>query len=305
MRYLITDIIAHGDTVKEFRLRRQDGAPLAPWQAGAHVTLRFGDFENSYSLIGEPGDAKTYRIVVQREAGGKGGSRFLHDAMAVGATLELSGPFNTFPLVPATGRTLLIAGGIGITPMLSMAHALGRPFELHYLAHSRERLVLLDELQVIAHATIVPHLSQETGRADLAALLGPYRDGDAFYACGPAALLQALAQAATALGWPAQAMHFESFGARAQQGDAPLTVELTLSQLTLDVQPGTSILDALIAADVFVSYDCKRGECGNCYTPVLAGEPLHRDVCLTPAMRSQGMCTCVSWAQPGRLVLEL
>ncbi len=312
MSYLIAHIVDHGADVKEFHLRREDGAALPPWQPGDHVRLRFAGFENAYSLIGPAGAADTYRIAVQREQHGKGGSRHLHDALAVGARLALDGPFNSFPLTPPTARVVLIAGGIGITPMLSMAHALGtqgQPVALHYLAQSRDRLVLLDEVSVILErvpgATVVPHLSRESGRADLAALLGPYTPGAACYACGPVSMLQALANAGAALDWPEHAIHIESFGARAQQADQALTVELSLSQITLDVQPGTSILDALIAADVFVSYECKRGECGNCYASVLSGQALHRDVCLTPAMRDQGMCTCVSWAAPGRLVLEL
>ncbi|MRW84896.1 2Fe-2S iron-sulfur cluster binding domain-containing protein [Pseudoduganella sp. FT26W] len=317
MRFKIARIIDHGAAVKEFHLRREDGVPLPAWQPGAHVLLRFAaadgrQFEKHYSLVGDAAPADTYRIAVQREAQGHGGSRCLHDEFGPGSAVELSGPFNSFPLhatPPSAARVLLIAGGIGITPMVSMAHALsaaGAPFALHYLAHSRDRLVLLDELHAIARAAVTPHVSQETGRADLAALLGPYNAGDSCYACGPVALLQALAATAAQLGWPAGALHVESFGARADGEDAPLQVELSLSQMTIDVPPGTTILDALIAADVFVSYDCKRGECGNCYTPVLEGQPLHRDVCLTPAMRATGMCTCVSWAAaPGRLVLEI
>ncbi|KQV90219.1 hypothetical protein ASD15_23120 [Massilia sp. Root351] len=316
MSHVIASVAALGAAVKEFHIRRQDGAPLPDWQPGAHIVLRFAAadgtvFENHYSLVGVAGPADTYRIAVQREAHGKGGSRCLHDEFGAGSTLEVSGPFNSFPLSAAqeSARVVLIAGGIGITPLVSMAHALGMPFELHYLARSADRLVLMEELRAIPHAAIVPHLSQEDGRADLAALLGPYRAGGTFYACGPVALLQSLAETGSQLGWPAGAMRFESFGPRAQTEDAPLTVELALSQMTVEVQPGTSILDALIAADVFVSYECKRGECGSCYTPVLQGRPQHRDVCLTPAMRSAGMCTCVSWAgqtgQSSRLVLEL
>lgn len=321
MSHVIASVAALGAAVKEFHIRRQDGAPLPDWQPGAHIVLRFAAadgtaFENHYSLVGVPGAAETYRIAVQREDHGKGGSRCLHDEFGPGSTLEVTGPFNSFVLAAAPlqeqPRVLLIGGGIGITPLVSMAHALGAldmPFELHYLARSADRLVLMDELRAIPRAAIVPHLSQQGGRAGLAGLLGPYREGDSVYACGPVALLQSLAEAGTQLGWPASAMHFESFGPRAQTQDAPLTVELALSQMTVEVQPGTSILDALIAADVFVSYECKRGECGSCYTQVLEGQPQHRDVCLTPAMRSAGMCTCVSWAgQPGqasRLVLEL
>jgi len=314
MSYVITAVIEHGAAVKEFHICRADGAPLPDWSPGSHIMLQFSGadgtaYESHYSLIGAAGKADSYRIAVQREEGGKGGSRILHDELGAGSVVQMSGPFDSFPLqANESSRVLLIAGGIGITPMVSMAYALseqGRPFALHYLARQPERLVLLDELRAIPDAAIVPHVSQESGRADLVQMLGAYNEGDTFYACGPAALLQALAEAGAQQGWPSGAMRFESFGARAQADDEALTVELTLSQMTVEVQPGTSILDALIAADVFVSYDCKRGECGNCYTPVVAGQPRHRDVCLTPAMREQGMCTCVSWAAPGKLVLEL
>lgn len=317
MSFVISDVLALNPRVKEFRIRRKDGARLPAWMPGSHIVLRFSaadgrTFENHYSLVGPTGLADAYRIAVQREEMGKGGSACLHDEFVPGSAVAVLGPFDSFPLaIPdttPTPRILLLAGGIGITPMVSMAHALvcrGVPFALHYLARDAEQLVLADELRAIAGDAVTTHLSHDMGRADLHALLGPYRPGDVIYACGPATLLQSLSDAANAQGWPAHALHVESFGARTQASDAPLTVELSLSEMTVEVPPGTSILDALIAAEVFVSWECQRGECGNCYTQVLEGEPLHRDVCLTPAMRSQGMCTCVSWAQPGRLVLEL
>lgn len=319
MNHVISEIIPHGSAVKEFRLRRQDRAPLPAWQPGSHIVLRFAgrdgmQHENHYSLVGEPASNDAYRIAVLRLDDGKGGSRCLHDEMAPGMEIDVTGPFDSFPLAPAPdpgpepGSIMLIAGGIGITPMVSMAHALGArgmPFELHYLAHSAQRLVLLEELRGIPNANIVLHVSEESGRTDLDAMLGAHADGATFYACGPVPLLQALERTGTRLGWPAKAMHFESFGARAQESDEPLTVELAMSQMTVTVQPGTSILDALIAADVFVSYECKRGECANCYTQVLEGAPVHRDVILTQAQRAVGMCTCVSWASGGRLVLDL
>jgi vanillate O-demethylase ferredoxin subunit len=317
MSYLIADVVPHGARVKEFHLRRADGAPLPAWQAGDHVVLAFASadgrrFENHYSLVGAPGATHVYRIAVQRDDHGHGGSACLHDELGTGSPISVTGPYNSFPLRAdgaADARVVLVAGGIGITPLVSMAHALGaqgRPFTLHYLARSRDDLVLLDEVRAIPGAVVVPHVSQQAGRADLDALLGSFAAGDSVYACGPFALLQALADAGRRQGWPAKSLHVESFGNRTVAGDAPLTVELALSGMTVDVAPGTPILEALIAADVFVSYDCKRGECGNCYTPVLEGIPLHRDVCLTPAMRETGMCTCVSWAAaPGRLVLEL
>ncbi len=319
MKHIIAEIIPHGSAVKEFRLRRQDHAPLPAWQPGAHIVLRFAgsdgtQYERHYSLLGEPAASDAYRIAVLRLGDGKGGSRCLHEEMAPGMEIDVSGPFDSFPLapvpapVPAPARIMLIAGGIGITPLMSMAYALGArgiPFELHYLAHSAQRLVLLAELRAIPNAHIVLHVSEESGRTDLDALLGAYADGATVYACGPVPLLQAIERSGARLGWPAKAMRFESFGARVQASDQPLTVELAMSQLTLTVQPGTSILDALIAADVFVAYECKRGECGNCYTQVVQGRPVHRDLCLTQQQRAAGMCTCVSWADGGKLVLDL
>jgi vanillate O-demethylase ferredoxin subunit len=315
MDYLISDIIERGTGVKEFQLRRLDGGTLEPWRPGSHIMLRFRAtngcrYERHYSLVGVPGAAKVYRIAVQREANGKGGSRSLHDELRPGMLIEVDGPHDGFPLdTSGAGRVLLVAGGIGITPLISMAHALGqegKPYTLHYLARNAERLQLLEELSAATSGTLLPHLSELHGKADLEAMLGPYQMGDTLYACGPTPLLQALVEAGQRQGWPAAALRFESFGGRAQAGDVALTVELSLSEMTVDVAPGTSILDALIAADVFVSYECKRGECGNCYTEVLEGQPLHRDLCLTPAMRAGGMCTCVSWAgPPGRLVLAL
>jgi vanillate O-demethylase ferredoxin subunit len=264
--------------------------------------------ERHYSLIGAPGATAEYRIAVLREPDGKGGSRFLHDEVAVGAQIAVSGPFNSFPLSGKRARIVLIGGGIGITPMASMAHELGAQgvaFELHYLARSADRLVLLDEIGAIETGSVTPYLSASSGRPDLGAILGSYTEDAEVYACGPAALLQAIAETAAALGWPAHALHVESFGARTGTADQPVTVELAQSQFTLMVQSGTSILDALIEADVFVSYECKRGECGNCYTQVVEGETVHRDVCLTPAQRALGMCTCVSWASSQRIVLDL
>jgi ferredoxin-NADP reductase len=314
MSFVIANIIQHGSTVKEFVLRRADGAALPSWSAGAHVKvdLSLPDgtlLERHYSLVGMPGESAEYRIAVLLDPNGKGGSRHMHEQFRMGDSIALSGPFNSFPASPATGRTVLIAGGIGITPMVSIAHALdgnGGGFELHYLARSQDRMVLLDELRRITSADLSLHVS-ESGktRADIGAILGAYTPGATVYACGPAALLQDIKRIAGGLGWPGKALHFESFGARTGMDDRPVTVHLAQSDFTITVAPGTSILDALIDADMFVSYDCKRGECGSCHTPVLEGTTVHRDVCLTPAQRDAGMCTCVSWASSERIVLDL
>lgn len=310
MRYQINNIVQHGPGVKEFRLIPANGSAVPAWKPGAHVELSFrsrtgAQFRNAYSLIGEPGDS--LRIAVQREPAGRGGSRVLHDEFEVGMNIELSKPINSFEHHPGAAHNVLIAGGIGITPLISMARALetaGNSFELHYLTRDITRMVLMGELDGLSNGNIFTYLT-ETGRPDLDALIGYYCKGSELHACGPAALLEAIRTTATLLGWPPACLHFESFGPRNVSTDRPLRVYLRQSDITLDIAPGMSILEAMIAADAFVTYDCKRGECGNCFAHVLSGDPLHRDLCLTPQQRAEGMTTCVSWAAGPELELDL
>ncbi len=311
MRYRIAAIVPHGRLVKEFRLAPAGGAPVPCWHPGAHVELLFragagSRHANAYSIVGEVDGM--LRIAVQREEGGRGGSRALHDEFEPGMELELGLPLDSFRLHVGTARTVLIGGGIGITPMMPMARALqrdGMPYELHYLARDPQRLVLADDLRALDGRHVHVYLTEQDGRPDLARLIGPWQDGGELHACGPQVLLDAIRACAAALGWPSRHIHFESFGARALAQDLPVRVHLRQSELTVEVAPGTSILDALIAAEVLVSYECRRGECGNCYAGVLAGEPVHRDVCLSAQQRAQGMTPCVSWCRSAELELDL
>ncbi|MBZ2209570.1 PDR/VanB family oxidoreductase [Massilia soli] len=311
MDYFIDSILQHGPAVKEFRLVRVDGGAAPAWQAGDHVELdiaaQSGErHRNAYSLIGEPG--AQLRIAVQREAAGRGGSRVLHDEYIAGMRISVSAPMGNFALHTGSARNLLIAGGIGITPMVSMARALdrgGSRFELHYLARDAGRLVLLHEVDRLAHGQLATYTTESGNRPDLQAMIGAYSEGSELHACGPASLLDAIRTAAAALGWPMANVHVESFGARSAATDRPIKLYLRQSDMRIDVMPGTSILDAMIAADAFVSFDCKRGECGHCFANVVAGEPIHRDACLTPGQRAQGMTTCVSWAAGDDLELDL
>jgi ferredoxin-NADP reductase len=311
MDYFIESIIPHGTAIKEFRLVPADGSAAPPWSAGAHIELDIRSqagtlYRNAYSLIGEPG--AQLRIAVQREAAGRGGSRVLHDEYTAGMMISASTPLATFALRTGAARNVLIAGGIGITPMVSMARALdqsGNRFELHYLARDAARLVLLHEVEHLAHGQLATYITASGGRPDLQALVGAYTEGSELHACGPGALLEAIRAAAAVMGWPAASVHFESFGARSASTDRPIKLYLRQSDMSIDVAPGTSILDAMIAADAFVSYDCKRGECGHCFANVTAGQAIHRDVCLTPEQRAQGMTTCVSWAEGDFLELDL
>ncbi|WIT14195.1 PDR/VanB family oxidoreductase [Paucibacter sediminis] len=311
MKLVVHQILQHGAAVREIRLRDLQGQVLPAWHAGAHLRLQLplaqGEpLQRHYSLLGPEGAAQEYRIAVLQDPNSRGGSRWIHTQLREGALLEVDAPVDSFPLQAGQGRSVLVGGGIGITPMHAMAHALnarGQDFELHYLARSAERLVLLDELRALPHARL--HLHVGGTAAALDDMLGRYQAGASLHGCGPVPLLNTLRERGAALGWPEAALHFESFGARAASGDRPLRVHMALSGKSVDVAPGTSILDALIAADAFVPYDCKRGECGQCHSRVLDGSPLHRDLCLSAAQREQGLCICVGWASSAELTLEL
>lgn len=310
MRYLIKSIIQHGSSVKEFCFAPVEGGDVPIWKPGAHVVLSFKsrtgvEFKNAYSLLGSP--SELLRIAVQREDHGHGGSKTLHDEFTQGMEIDLSSPNDSFQLSASSSRNLLIAGGIGITPLISMARALyndAKPFELHYLARDISRLILMSELDDLYHENIFTYLTSNS-RPNLETIIEPYKAGDELYACGPLLLLNDVRSTAIRLGWPDTHIHFESFGQHISHDDNPVNVHLRQSGITLEVIPGTSILDAMIAVDAFVSYDCKRGECGYCYVNVLSGEPVHRDVCLTEKQRAKGMTTCVSWSATTNLELDL
>lgn len=285
------------DTVK-LRLQRADGGLLPGAEPGAHVALDVDGRVRRYSLLRAEAAPTHYDIAVLRAADGQGGSRFIHDQLAVGGRLRLLDVANEFMLHADAPHALLIGGGIGITPLVSMAVRLterARSFEFH---------------QVVRDATRgwppSPHTHLHVGRAslDLSRLLAEQPPGSHVYVCGPAGLIDAVRATAAALGWAPHRVHAESFGAASAAGDAPLRVTLTQSGLTVDVAPGTSLLDALLAQGVWLGYECRRGTCGSCLTEVVSGTPIHRDS-LDPALRAGGMCPCVSWAEGPELALNL
>jgi ferredoxin-NADP reductase len=295
--------------ILRFELEPADRRPFAPFTAGAHidVTTPAGPVRQ-YSLCGNPSDARRYAIAVKREAEGRGGSISMHGALEEGEPLAFSGPRNLFKLAPA-GESLLIAGGIGITPIYAMAQALaaaGRPWELHYCARSAEHAAFRSELEVLAQGRMSTYFS-EAPLLDAGALLREVRPETHVYCCGPAPLMQAVKQAAAH--WPAERVHFEYFAAPAiaWPPNQPFEVELARSGAVLQVPRDRSILQVLRADGVDVHSACEEGVCGTCETRVLAGEPEHRDMLLTDAEKAAGrtMMVCVSRSRSPRLVLDL
>jgi ferredoxin-NADP reductase len=292
-------------------LRAPDGADLPAWSAGAHVDLRLpGGLTRQYSLCGDPGEASVWRIAVLREPESRGGSAHVHESLVEGVEVEVRGPRNHFPLVPAT-RYLFIAGGIGITPMLPMidaAEAAGAAWELHYGGRSRRSMAFLESLEEVTGQRVTLHPQDEVGLIDLDRLLGTPQPGTLVYCCGPEPLLQAVEQHCAE--WPAGTLHVERFAPK-EVGEPVLTdafeVELAASGLSLTVPPEKSVLQVVEEAGVPVLSSCTEGTCGTCETTVLSGEVDHRDSLLTPAEQAANdtMFICVSRAACPKLVLDL
>ena len=304
--------------IKGLTLRRADGGDLPGFAAGAHidveVTLADGTVATrSYSIASAPGERRFYEIGVLRERQGSGGSAFMHDRLVPGTRLRASEPRNHFPLAADAVAHLLIAGGIGITPILAMLRVLtaeGRRFEMHYCARSPEAMAFRAEVAALAGAHAHFHFDGGDPRRglDLASLLKTPTPGRHVYLCGPKPMIEAAIALCRDAGWPREQVHFEFFAeAAAAIGDQPIELVLARSGRTLIVAADRTILETLIEAGAEPLSDCRRGECGVCVATVIAGVPLHRDYYLTDAEKRAGksMCICISRAQSKGLVLDL
>lgn len=302
---------ALAEDVVSLTLCHADGADLPAWQPGAHVDLLLANgMERQYSLCGDPADRRTWRIAVQREVAGRGGSVHVHDRLPTGSTLRVRGPRNNFPLRSATGYRF-IAGGIGITPILPMlraADAAGAQWSLLYGGRRRASMAFADELAARFPKQVLIRPQDETGLLDLPGYLGSPQPDTAVYCCGPGPLLDAVSDYCAAHGWPEPTMErFRPAQPNAAAADRPFELVLSRSGLTLTVPPDASVLETVRAAGVEVLYSCTEGTCGTCETDVLDGVPDHRDSLLTAAERAAGqtMMICVSRCLGDRLVLDI
>lgn len=310
--------------VRLFRLRADDGAALPGFEAGAHIRVRvdLGNGQSDwrhYSLIdfaagGQSAPAE-YLIAVRKEAAGRGGSRFMHERLREGDTLEAEPPKNDFPLHGGAGRAVLLAGGIGITPLLAMAHrlaALGRDFALHCCNRSAARAAYRARLRAAAFAERV-FFHDDDGppaqRIDLAATIGEPAPGRQLYVCGPKGFIEAVRTTARTRGWPEARVHFECFtGALPPVEEAgSFEVQLRSSGRVVRVPATLSVVDALAAEGIEIPVSCAQGVCGTCLTRVLEGEVAHHDLFLTPAEQAANdqFLPCCSRARSPRLVLDL
>jgi vanillate O-demethylase ferredoxin subunit len=301
--------------IASFELARADGGPLPAFSAGSHIDVQVpGGLTRQYSLCNDATMRSTYRIAVLRDAKSRGGSVGMHDAVKEGDVIAISEPRNHFPLVHAV-KTILFAGGIGITPLLCMAHRLahvGADFELHYSTRSANKTAFAAEIAASPFASRV-HFHFDDGAEDQKLQLGPLlANVDAqthLYVCGPAGFIQFVTDWARGSGWPQAQVHVEFFAAPEQDtsGDKPFDVKVASTGQVIPVAADQTVVKALAAAGVEVLTSCEQGVCGTCITRVLEGECDHRDMYFTDEEKAKNdqFTPCCSRAKSAILVLDL
>jgi ferredoxin-NADP reductase len=312
MQVRVKRISYEAESINSYELVNPAGHELPPFTAGTHIDLHLANgMIRSYSLVNDQSERHRYVIAVNNDAAGRGGSKHVHETLRAGQVIEISRPRNNFALHEDAGHSVLIAGGIGITPMLSMIRrleALGSSWELHYAARTRVAAAFLDELNALRPSNLHLTFDQEpqAKMIDLAAIVKAARPEAHLYCCGPVSMLEAF-EAATADRPPGQA-HVEYFKAKEKPAaDGGFEVRLARSQQTIAVQPGQTILDALLAAGINANYACSEGVCGTCETRVIEGTPDHRDLFLSreEQQANKSIMICCSGSKSSTLVLDI
>jgi ferredoxin-NADP reductase len=282
------------------------GAMLPEWEPGAHIDVQLVTRQQrQYSLCGDPADRRSYRIAVLREEFSRGASMYIHDYLREGRTVHASEPRNLFPIHPA-GEYLLLAAGIGITPLLPMAKALadrGATWSMNYAVRSSSSVPFHAEIAALGHHVTI-NSRDGAGRLDLAEFLRMPRPGVAVYTCGPARFTDAVVDAMAH--WPRNSLHLERFEPKVGvvRPNEPFTIRTARSNKTIEVPPERTALQALNFADLPVPGSCLRGVCGSCAVRVVSGAVEHRDS-LTTDEDSPVMYPCVSRALGSELVIDI
>ncbi|VWX58026.1 Vanillate O-demethylase oxidoreductase [Burkholderiales bacterium 8X] len=302
--------------IASFELVSEDGRPLPSFSAGSHVDVHLPNgITRQYSLCNDPGESHRYLIGVLRDAASRGGSAAMHDEVKEGDRLRISAPKNHFPLAHDAGHSILIAGGIGVTPILCMAERLalsGASFEMHYCTRSADRAAFRGRIQASGFASRVQfHFDDgdDAQKMDAGELLAQVRPGVHVYVCGPTGFMDWVLGKARSSGWPAEQLHYEFFGAEVapSEDDDVFEVKLASSGRVITVAKDQTVVQALAAAGVEVATSCEQGVCGTCLTRVISGEPDHKDMYLTPEEQEANdqFLPCCSRAKSAMLVLDL
>jgi vanillate O-demethylase ferredoxin subunit len=310
------------EDINAYEVVSVDDCQLPTFSAGSHIDLYFRDGRTrQYSLCNDPNDKNRYVFAVQREIEGRGGSKAIFDRIHVGRILSISKPRNNFQLIPAASTHLLLAGGIGITPIFSMIKSLdaaGQHFNLHYCTRSKEKTSFYDEVADLANRGVA-NLYHDGGEPksglDLRKLLSEYSEGTHLYFCGPPGFMNAVRKASEH--WPSTAVHFEYFSATSVSdnlaqsailnGDISVGFQIQIASTgkVLDVPNDKSIAQVLRENGIEVETSCEAGVCGACRTKYLSGTPDHRDYVLTDEEKADTLLVCCSRSKSGLLVLDL
>jgi ferredoxin-NADP reductase len=293
-----------------YEFRRPDGALLPAAEPGAHIDLHLPNgLLRQYSLnLSEPNPTR-YQVGIKRDPESRGGSKYIFDELKVGRLIKISAPRNNFPLDETAPHTVLIAGGIGITPIWCMVQRLvarGLPFALHYACRSRADMAFVDELKDLSAVHF--HFDDESGGKflDVAGIVAAAPRDAHLYCCGPIPMLRAFEEATK--GWPPAQVHVEYFTPKQEANlEGGFVVQLARTGKEFVIPPGKSILDVLMDAGLSVAYSCQEGICGSCETPVISGIPDHRDSVLTDSERAANktMMICCSGSKTDKLVLDI
>ncbi len=301
-------------TVRRFTLAARDGQPLPPFSAGAHVVVTMNDdgrrIRNPYSLIDRAPDGSSYRIGVLRAEDSRGGSKFMHERVEVGTELVITMPVNLFPLVHTGRKHILVAGGIGITPIYAMANELRRqalPYELHYGVRSEAHGAFIDELRALHGEKLRLYRDDCSEIVRVDEILPNQPLGTHLYVCGPEGMIDAILRGGRDAGWPVENLHSERF--LAPEGGEPFSVVLKRAGITAEVRADQSLLEAIEEAGVDAPFLCRGGACGQCETAVISsdGKIVHNDHYLKPEDHQEGrkIMICVSRLSGGELVLDI
>ena len=304
-----------GDGVVVLDLQSADGRSLPSFEAGAHIDVHLApDLVRQYSLCGDPAEKSRYRLGVLRDPCSRGGSLAVFDRFNEGTVITIGAPRNHFPLVLEAQHSVLVGGGIGITPMIAMAYALsaaGKGFELHYCARSAASSAFLEELAAAPFADKVRlHFDDagDAGRLQIAPVLAAAGTASThLYVCGPSGFMDWVIGNSEQHGLPPAQIHREYFNADVDTHGSAFEVVAAASGKTVQVQEGQSIVAALKTIGILVPVSCQEGVCGTCVCTVLEGECDHRDVYLTDEEKTENdqIMTCCSRAKSARLVLDI
>ena len=302
--------------IASFELVSANGGSLPPFSAGAHIDVKIADgLIRQYSLCNDPSEEDRYLIAVLKDEKGRGGSKALHERLVVDGVVEISPPRNHFSLAPDASTSLLLAGGIGVTPILCMAEHLagnGSKFEMHYCTRNLDRTAFRDRIGSSRFADRV-HFHFDDGneaqKLDIGKLLDAQPADVHLYVCGPMGFMNAMLGAARAHGLPEKQLHFEYFNAvpLSDVDSSSFEVQLAKSGKVIVVPADKSVAQALAESGVIIKTSCEQGVCGSCLTRVLSGVVDHRDMFLTDAerMANDQFLPCCSRSQSARLVLDL